>query len=56
MRHYRVTKLARPGGVVIKKKDILAADDRQAVKQAKESPDCPICEVLKGGETIGRIL
>jgi hypothetical protein len=56
MKHYRVNKLARPGGVVIKKKDILAADDRQAVKQAKDSPDCPICDVLKDGETIGRIL
>jgi hypothetical protein len=55
MKHYRVNKLARPGGVVIKK-DILAADDRQAVKQAKDSPDCPICELLKDGERIGRIL
>jgi hypothetical protein len=55
MKLYRVNKLARPGGVVIKK-DILAADDRQAVKQAKDSPDCPICDVLKDGETIGRIL
>jgi hypothetical protein len=56
MKLYRVNKLARPGGVVIKKKDILAADDRQAVEQAKDSPDCPICEVLKDGERIGRIL
>jgi hypothetical protein len=56
MKHYRVNKLARPGGVVIKKKDILAADDRQAVKQAKDSSDCPICDVLKNGETIARIL
>ena len=31
MRHYRVNKLAKPGGAVVKRKDILANDDRQAV-------------------------
>jgi hypothetical protein len=56
MKHYRVNKLARPGGVVIKKKDILADDDRQAVKQAADSDDCPICDVLKDGERIGQVL
>jgi hypothetical protein len=56
MKHYRVNKLAKRGGVVIKKKDILAANDSQAVQQAAESEDCPICDVMKDGETIGRIL
>ena len=56
MRHYRVNKLAKRGGPVIKKKDILAANDRQAIERAGESDDCPICDVLKDGETIGRVL
>jgi hypothetical protein len=56
MKHYRVNKLAKQGGVVVKKKDILAANDRQAVKAAEDSPDCPVCDVLKDGETIAQIL
>ena len=56
MKHYRVNKLAKPGGAVIKKKDILAANDEQAVRQAEDSDDCPICDVLKDGQTIGKIV
>jgi len=56
MKHYRVNKLARPGGAVVKKKDILAANDLQAIRQAEDSDDCPICDVLKDGQTIGKIL
>ena len=56
MKHYRVNKLAKPGGQVVKKKDILAANDLAAVKQAEDSDDCPICDVLKDGQTIGQIL
>ena len=56
MKHYRVNKLAKPGGAVIKKKDILAANDRQAVKHAEDSDDCPICDVVKNGETIAQIV
>jgi hypothetical protein len=52
---YRVDKLTKPGGVVIKKKHILAATDAQAVKQAADSPDCPVCDVLRDGETVGQI-
>ena len=55
MRHYRVNKLAKPGGVVIKKKDVLALSDAQAVKDAAESDDCPVCEVLRDGQKIGSI-
>ncbi|HEX2803110.1 MAG TPA: hypothetical protein VHN55_03910 [Sphingomicrobium sp.] len=55
MKHYRVNKLAKPGGVVVKKKDILATDDREAVRHAEDSDDCPVCDVLKNGETIARI-
>jgi hypothetical protein len=56
MKLYRVDKLAKRGGVVIKKKHILAPSDRAAVKQAEESSDCPICEVKRDGETVGQIL
>jgi hypothetical protein len=55
MKLYRVNKLAKPGGVVIKKKHILAESDHQAVKQAEDNPDCPVCDVLRDGETIGQI-
>lgn len=56
MKHYRVNKLARPGGAIVKKKDILATSDAQAVQQAAESEDCPICDVLRNGQTVGSIL
>ena len=56
MKLYRVNKLAKRGGMVIKKKHILANSDSQAVKQAEDSEECPICDVLRDGETVGRIL
>ena len=56
MKLYRVNKLAKPGGMVIKKKHILASSDVQAVKQAEDSADCPICDVLRDGETVGQVL
>ena len=55
MKHYRVNKLAKPGGAIIKKKDVLAPNDAQAVKDAAESEDCPICDVFRDGEKIGSI-
>ena len=55
MRHYRVNKLAKAGGAVIKKKDVLAPNDRQAVKDAAESDDCPVCDVFRDGQKIGSI-
>jgi hypothetical protein len=56
MKLYRVNKLAKPGGAVLKKKDVLAASDQEAVQQAAESSDCPICDVLRDGQTIGSVL
>lgn len=56
MKLYRVNKLAKPDGVVIKKKHILAPSDKEAVQQAVDSPDCPICDVFRDGEKIGSIL
>jgi hypothetical protein len=53
---YRVNKLAKRGGLVIKKKHILASSDKHAVEQAAESADCPICDVLRDGEKVGSIL
>jgi len=55
MKLYRVNKLARAGGVVIKKKHILAQSDRDAVRQAEDSDDCPVCDVLRDGTTVGEI-
>ena len=56
MKHYRVNKLAKPGGAIIKKKDILASSDEHAIQHAAESPDCPICDVLRDGKKVGSIL
>ena len=56
MKLYRVDKLAKRGGVVIKKKHILAASDAEAVQQAEDSEDCPICDAKRDGETVGQVL
>ena len=56
MKLYRVNKLAKPDGAVVKKKDILANSDRQAVQDAADSDDCPVCEVLRDGQKIGTVL
>ena len=56
MKLYRVDKLARIGGSIIKRKHILADSDRQAVRQAEESDDCPICDVLHNGEKVGEVI
>jgi hypothetical protein len=55
MKHYRVNKLARPGGEVVKKKDILAKNDEQAMDRADKDSDCPVCDVWHAGEKIGTI-
>lgn len=56
MKLYRVDKLAKAGGAVIKKKHILAPTDRAAVEQAADSDDCPICDVKRDGQTVGQVL
>ena len=55
MKLYRINKLTGPGGTIVKKKDVLAASDRDAVQRAAESEDCPVCVVLKDGQTVGSI-
>ena len=55
MRHYRVNKLAKAGGAVVKRKDILANNDAQAVARAEADEDCPVCDVWRDGEKVGSI-
>ena len=56
MKHYRINKVTAPGGTVLKKKDVLAASDQDALQRAADSPDCPTCDVLRDGQTIGSIV
>ena len=56
MKHYRINKVAAPGGHTLKAKDILAADDSQAVARAEDDEDCPVCEVYHAGKKVGAVL
>jgi len=57
MKLYRIDKVAKPGGVALKKKHVLAESDRDALQQAAASPDCPVCEVVRDdGKNVGSIL
>jgi hypothetical protein len=56
MKLYRVKKLTKPGGAVVKSKDVLASNDKEAVRGAVENPDCPVCEVWREGKQIGSVL
>jgi len=55
MKHYRVYKLARPDGGIVKAKDVEAPDDAKALRQAAADDDCPICEVWQGAKKVGGI-
>ena len=55
MKHYRVNKLAKAGGAIVKTKDLLAPSDKQAVQDVRADPDCPICDVWRAGEKVGSI-
>lgn len=41
------------GGAVVKKKDVLARSDGEAMDTARDSADCPICEVFRDGKPVG---
>jgi len=56
VKHYRINKVIEPGGAVLKKKDVLAASDAEALKRAEESADCPTCDILHNGKRIGSIV
>jgi hypothetical protein len=53
---YRINKVAKPGGAVLKKTDVLAGSDKEALQRAEESADCPVCDVLRDGQTVGSIV
>lgn len=55
MKHYRVYKLREPQGRIIKGKDVEAHDDREAMQQAQDDDDCPVCEVWQGTKMVGSI-
>ena len=55
VKHYRIEKVTEPGGRVLKRKDILAASDSEAMKRAEQSHDCPVCDVLRNGQPIGSV-
>ena len=56
MRLYRINKVEEPGGPPIKKRDVLAKNDAEAVQRAVDSDDCPVCDVLRDGEVIGSVV
>ena len=56
MKHYRINKVSKLGGTVLKKKDVLAVSDSDAVQKAADSEDCPVCEVPKDGAQVGSVL
>ena len=56
MKLYRINKVSKIGGAVLKRKDVLAVSDKDAVQRAAESDDCPVCEILKDGQQVGSIV
>ena len=56
MKLYRINKVTALGGSVVKKKDVLAVSDAEAVQKAEDSEDCPICDVLKDGQHVASIV
>ncbi len=56
MKLYRVDKLIKPGGMVIKSKHVLASSDQEAVRDARDSADCPICDVFANGRKVGAVV
>ena len=56
MRLYRINKVEEPGGGPIKKRDVLARNDAEAVQRAVDSEDCPVCDVLRDGQVIGSVV
>ena len=55
MQHYRINKVAKKGGSILKRKDILARHTNEAVQVAAADPDCPVCEVWHDGEKVGSV-
>ena len=55
MQHYRVNKVTEPDGEVLKKKDILAVDNDEAMQRAADDADCPTCDVYLRGAKVGSV-
>lgn len=55
MKLYRVNKICPENGKILKKTDMLANNDRQAMRAAAESDDCPICDVWSDGIEVGSV-
>jgi hypothetical protein len=55
MKLYRINKLTKPGGAVVKKIHLLAQSDKQAVQEALDRDECPVCDVLRDGTKVGSI-
>lgn len=55
MKLYRVNKVSAEHGKILKKTDMLANTDRQAMQAAAERDDCPICEVWSEGMKVGSV-
>ena len=53
---YRINKVTKPGGRVLKKKDVLAKSDHEALQRAESSADCPVCDVLRDGQFVGSVV
>jgi len=56
VKHYRINKVAKPNGAVVKKRDILAQSHEDALHVAAKDEDCPVCAVYHAGEKIGSIV
>ena len=56
MKLYRINKVEKPGGRPLKKKDVLAKSDTEAMQRAEDSADCPVCDVLRDGQYIGSVV
>lgn len=56
MKHYRINKLDKRGGQIVKRKDVLANNDKQALADSAADEDCPVCEVWHAGEKVGSIV
>lgn len=55
MKHYRVNKVDVEGGAILKRKDVLANNDEQALERARADEDCPVCEVYQSGKKVGSV-
>jgi hypothetical protein len=55
VKHYRVYKLDKPQGRIVKGKDAHAATDQEAMQLAESDPDCPVCEVWRGIKKVGSV-